>query len=166
MIALSSSAKIKAALSGIVSYPVISSYPTWRLDVQANPGTRWFPWHQEKYNDRFSDLGVTFWMPMHDVSPDLPSSTLYIKPGSHRYGMLATGRDKFDVVDSRASEFPELGLELKLGQAVVMSNFLLHRSGVINDPNGVRLSIQLRYDDANDKKWKTNGWPANFKIVG
>lgn len=145
--------------------PILSSYPTWRLDLHVNPPQRTFPWHQEKYHDLFSDRGVSIWAPLHAVSATLPSNTLWVKPGSHRFGVLRTGQDKFDIVDERVAGLRELPLNLEFGEAVLFSNLLLHRSGAITHPYGMRLSLQFRYDDLNDAEYRGQGWPANFKLV-
>lgn len=145
--------------------PVLSSYPTWRLDLAANPPERTFPWHQEKYHDLFSDAGVSVWIPLHDVSPVCLSDTLWVKPGTSACGLLQTGRDKFDIVDSRLAAHQSAGLTMAFGDIVIFSNLLAHRSGVLRDRNGMRISVQLRYDDVEDADYRRRGWPANFKIV-
>jgi hypothetical protein len=166
MITASVSSPVRACLAGVgLGDPVLSSYPTWRLDVGDNPERRWFPWHQEKYHREFSDTGVTIWVPMHAVGDAVPCQTIHVKPGSHRFGTVQYGESKFDIIDPRVADMPEVPVRLEFGQGVVFSNFLIHRSGVITDPAGLRMSLQLRYDDLADEEYKGRGWPANYRIV-
>ena len=151
-------------LAGIQN-PIVSSYPTWRLDVVNNDQKRWFPFHQDSYHERFSSTSVTVWFPLHDVAVDKPGSTLGVLPGAHKFGVLQLGKGKFDIVDERIKGFATHWLDLSRGQFVLFSNYLPHRSGVIKDPQGARLSVQLRYDDLLDPEYKSRGWPANFRIA-
>lgn len=48
---------------------------------------------------------------------------------------------------------------------VIFSNLLAHRSGPIETQGGMRLSLQLRYDDVEDEDYRSAYWPANFKII-
>lgn len=145
--------------------PIFSNYPTWRLDVVNNSKHRWFPWHQEKYHDRFSDTGVTLWAPLHKIGPETKASSICVKPGSHKLKKVELGTHKFIITDPRLNDFETVPVFLEFGQCVVFSNYLLHKSGIISDENGIRLSLQFRYDDLNDEEYRRAGWPSNYVIT-
>jgi len=165
MIATTFNEKIMAALKSIgLTNPALSSYPTWRLDLFNNTQNRWFPWHQENYHESFSDGGVTLWAPLHKVGQDQPSKSIFVKPGSHKFGTLDIGKNKFDIIDKRVENIPDQCVELEYGEGVLFSNYLVHKSGIIEQEGAMRFSIQLRYDDLDDKKYLENGWPQNYVI--
>jgi len=144
--------------------PVLSSYPTWRLDLYNNRKNRWFPWHQENYHESFSANGVTLWAPLHKVGESESAQSMYIKPGSHKFGTLVLGKNKFDVVDERVKGIKEECVELEYGEGIIFNNYVLHKSGIIQRENAVRLTVQFRFDDLEDTEYKNSGWPQNYKI--
>ena len=48
---------------------------------------------------------------------------------------------------------------MKLGQAVVFSEFLVHASGY-NVSNKIRFSVQLRFTDLLSKEYMLRGYPV------
>ena len=48
-------------------------------------------------------------------------------------------------------------IEMKVGQALVFSQFLVHRSGE-NKSDNIRFSVQLRYTDLADKEYAKNNY--------
>ncbi|MBX7148439.1 phytanoyl-CoA dioxygenase family protein [bacterium] len=148
-----------------VASPIASSYPTWRLDLSNNPPSRWFPWHQDSYHECFAGNSIVVWAPLHAVGPHTKNSSLLIKEGSHKNGVYECGKNKFDIIDTRIHDFKEVSLDLQFGDFVVFNSYIVHRSGIIKEAPGMRLSLQFRYDDIRDKEYKKKGWPKNFKIV-
>lgn len=166
MLRASSHPDLLQALSTLgLEDPIVSSYPTWRLDLSNNPPSRWFPWHQDNYHEFFSDNSVTVWSPLHLVGAQTKNSTLFFKKGSHANGVYKYGKNKFDIVDQRIHEFPEVTLDLNYGDFVAFNSSVVHRSGVITEAPGLRLSLQFRYDDLKDAAYKKKGWPRNFKFI-
>lgn len=166
MAAACSHPKMLEALNSLgLQTPLLSSYPTWRLDLCNNPHERWFPWHQDRYHDNFSNNSVTVWIPLFDVGPKMKSKSLGIKVGSHKLGVLETGATKFQITDRRFEELPEYELELKFGDFAVINSLVVHRSGVITEKPGMRMSLQFRYDDFDEPSYKKLGWPKNYRIV-
>ncbi len=166
MLSACSHPDLKKALNSIgVESPVISSYPTWRLDLSNNPPDRWFAWHQDKYHENFADNNITCWVPLNPVGAKTKNSTLVFKKGSHINGVYRYGKNKFDITDSRIHLFPEIDLDLNFGDFVMFNSLVVHRSGIITERPGMRLSLQFRYDDIQDPTYKQLGWPRNFRIT-
>ena len=90
---------------------------------------------------------------------------MYVKPRSHQFGTLEIGENKFDIADERVSELDEKCVELEYGQGIIFNNFLVHRSGVITQKGGARMSVQIRFDDLDDVEYSRRGWPQNYRIV-
>ncbi|PIR22573.1 MAG: hypothetical protein COV44_07175 [Deltaproteobacteria bacterium CG11_big_fil_rev_8_21_14_0_20_45_16] len=145
--------------------PIVSSYPTWRLDLYNNPQRRWFPWHQDSYHENFSENSVTVWIPLLNSGPETKGKGLVIKEGSHRIGIAQTGANKFEITDPRINDFKEVEHSLSFGDFVVLNSLVVHRSGVITEKPGMRLTLQFRYDDLEEPNYIAKGWPRNFSIV-
>lgn len=148
-----------------IQTPLLSSYPTWRLDLCNNPKERWFPWHQDRYHENFADNSVTIWIPLFSVGPQQKGKSLVIKVGSHKLGVLETGETKFTITDRRFESYPEKEVELHFGDFVVLNSLVVHRSGVITEHPGVRMTLQFRYDDLDEPNYRKSGWPRNYQII-
>jgi len=145
--------------------PIVSSYPTWRLDLYNNPEKRWFPWHQDRYHENFSENSITAWIPLLNSGPKTKAKGLVIKEGSHKIGIAQTGANKFEITDSRIHDFKDVEHSLSFGDFVVLNSLVVHRSGVIKDEPGIRLTLQFRYDDLEEPSYLAKGWPRNFSII-
>jgi hypothetical protein len=150
-----------------VQEPILSSYPAIRLDLGAQPAERNFQPHREMIEDLGSSNAVAFWIPLQEVSSGAPVGTLLIGPGSHRDEIAsAPGRGglKYQVADPAYFAEALHSVSLQAGEFVLFSFQTIHASGQMSDPDGLRGSIQLRFDDQADPDYASRGWPQNFSI--
>jgi len=137
--------------------PLIDSRPEVRTDM---PHDRQYiqPWHQDWRYGQGSLNSVSIWTALHDVT--VANGTIDVMPGTHRFGYLAcdelTNPRRFVILDPRIDEIPFTSAELTLGEAVIFSQFTVHRSGY-NASDKPRLSVQLRFSDFEEPKFIANG---------
>jgi len=86
---------------------------------------------------------IAIWIPFQEITEDI--GPLEIIKGSHKDGVFDDENDSLDE-----SEF--FSVPMKIGEALVFSQFLLHRSGK-NRSNKIRFSLQIRINDLSQKEW-------------
>lgn len=101
---------------------------------------------------------VTVWIALTDVSKyNFP---LEIMPGSHLGGL------REGVVNGSVLEIPDVGvftgLECKAGDVVVMSGFLVHRTG---KGTGFRIAVSQRFENAAEPTFIERGYPCAQKRI-
>jgi len=117
------------------------------------------PWHQDSsYFEPFCDdsLIVIAWVPLVDATVE--NGCLYVIPGSHKGEILKHGlheSGKYLEIKEDVSEDIKVPCEVPKGGVLLMTNKLIHGS-FKNSTNGVRWSMDLRYQSAN--------LPTNAKI--
>lgn len=140
--------------------PMISTRPEVRTDMPKDQQYMQ-PWHQDWRYGQGSLNAITTWTPLHDVSVE--NGAVEVMPGTHRMGYLETTElsdpRRFLVTDARTEGLPHLPVELRAGQTVVFSQFLLHRSG-FNRTDRPRLTVQCRFSDFRDSAFVANGFPT------
>lgn len=112
-----------------------------------NDDERLYQAHQDIAYLPYSKNSVTMWIPLQDVSLEL--GPLEVIPGSHKkFGLIHySGVDVKQIkLDESFDEDDFIPLPVKAGEAIVFSNFLVHRSGR-NRGDKMRLSFQLRFND-------------------
>jgi phytanoyl-CoA hydroxylase len=140
--------------------PMISTRPEVRTDM---PGDVDYmqPWHQDWRYGQGSINSVTFWLPFQDVSSE--NGTIDVMPGSHLLGYLETEElsnpRRFSIVDRRIQGLPYEPVVMELGEAIVFSQLLVHRSG-FNRSGLPRLTMQMRFTDYAEQRFLENGFPA------
>jgi phytanoyl-CoA hydroxylase len=140
--------------------PIISTRPEVRTDM---PGDSHYmqPWHQDWRYGQGSVNSVTFWLPFQDV--DIENGTIDVMPGSHLLGYLEVEELKdprrFSIVDPRIEELPYEPVVMELGEVIVFSQLLVHRSG-FNRSGLPRLTMQMRFTDSAEPRFLENGFPA------
>lgn len=116
-------------------HAAISLFRAMIMNNPAGQGTI-MPWHQDGGNvwalDR--DPLVTIWVALDDATPK--NGCMDCIPGSHRLGLLSLYGSI--VSDEHVRQYcpPDLvhPLEVKAGHAVLIHNWLIHRSGVNPSP--------------------------------
>ena len=119
-----------------------------------------FRWHQDSqyYGEATQHLHVvSVWIPLVDV--DEENGCLHVIPGSHKWGLLKSERDRIDHV--RTLEDVEergtpISLPMKQGDVLFIPNLLFHMSEA-NTTRSVRWSLDLRYVEPSDSKELTEG---------
>ena len=124
------------------------------MNKPANKGTP-LPWHQ--------DVGVgwgldtnpihTVWTALDDATPE--TGCMQIVPGSHQLGIL--NPEFYTSEEDQATYCTDdkvEDLEVRAGEAILLHNWLLHRSGV-NNTSRPRRAFSIAFMDGATKNVKT-----------
>jgi hypothetical protein len=105
--------------------------------------------HQDWRSMQGSLNSVVIWIPLVDINKDL--GALEILPGSHLDGLRTDHVENgFGIVAlSKEEEDKLISIEIKTGDALLFSCFLIHQSGN-NITNKPRWSCHFRYNDLED----------------
>jgi ectoine hydroxylase-related dioxygenase (phytanoyl-CoA dioxygenase family) len=140
--------------------PMISTRPEVRTDMPGDDQYRQ-PWHQDWRYGQGSVNSVTIWCPLHDTTVE--NGTIDVMPGSHLMGYLETQElsnpRRFEIVDDRIDSEEYGPAELNFGEAILFSQFLVHRSGH-NRSGKPRVTTQQRFTDGAEPRFVANGLPA------
>lgn len=119
------------------------------------------PPHQDWRSMQGSLNSVVLWITLTDLP--MPLGPVDFIPGSHKWGLLETEEDSWfrHIDDERLTEDKWTTSELKAGDAVLFSQFLVHRSGN-NVTDNIRWSMQMRYNDALEKTFMERLYPHPF----
>ena len=146
------------ALPSISTRPVIH-YMADRLKIPG--GYQKTPPHQDWRSVQGSVDGITVWTPLYDVGLD--DYPLEIIPGSHVRGLLDSVPDmpNYRVPAEHYSEADFQPLELKAGDAVIFSAFLLHRTGEAGGER-VRVSLSFRFNNVAEPHFVRRNYPNPY----
>ena len=140
----------------------VSIFRAMFMNKPAEQGTV-LPWHQ--------DVGVgwgvdnnptmTVWTAL-DVAT-VENGCMQVVPGSHKHGVITEGH--FPSAEQLAEYAPpgsEIDLEAEAGEAILLNNLLLHRSGV-NSTGQARRAFSIAYMDGASRSVRTGeGYPMIF----
>ncbi|MBN9387259.1 MAG: phytanoyl-CoA dioxygenase family protein [Chloroflexi bacterium] len=141
----------------------ISIFRAMIMNKPAGQGT-YLPWHQDGGDvwklDR--DPLVTIWVALDPAKVE--NGCVEVIPGSHKLGLLSTYGSTINDEDAVRYCLPEqrLSLEVESGHALLMHNWLIHRSGV--NPSGApRRAFTACYMDGRSLNTLTgNHFPLVF----
>jgi len=109
--------------------------------------------HQDWRSMQGSLNAVVIWIPLIDINAEL--GALEILPGSHRDGLrtdhIEQGFGMVSLTDAENDRM--LSIEVKTGDALLFSSFLIHQSGE-NVTDNPRWSCHFRYNDLEDPTFK------------
>lgn len=116
--------------------------------------------HQDWRSMQGSLDAIVVWVPLTDI--DVSLGALEVLPGSHRLGLL----DASEVVNAfgRADGIDESGfvpVEVGQGDALLLSAFLVHRSGTNVTPS-IRWSCHFRFNNLAEPTFVERGFPNSF----
>jgi hypothetical protein len=121
---------------------------------------RVFP-HQDWRSMQGSLDSVVIWIPLVDLPANL--GPLEVVPGSHLDGLVTSevvsGFGKVDDDYLRGKEFRSLACSV--GDMVVFSSFLVHRSGTNSSPE-IRWSCHFRYNNLAEPTFIKRGYPHPY----
>lgn len=153
----------KAICAGMYgAHAAVSIFRAMVMNKPAGHGTL-LPWHQDGGTvwqlDR--DPLVTIWVALDDAN--IANGCMDAVRGSHRLGLLSTQGSTLTEDAVRAHCPPELTvpLEVKAGHAVLMHNWLIHRSGLNTSP-APRRAFTMCCMDARTRNLLTG---AHFPVV-
>lgn len=132
----------------------VSIFRSMFMNKPAKNGTI-LPWHQDigKGWGINTTPTTTVWTALDDATVE--SGCMQIVPGSHKLGIL---NEKHLTSDEDQDKYcaPEkvMNLEVRAGDAVLINNLILHRSGV-NTTDNARKALSIAYMDAATINVKT-----------
>lgn len=113
--------------------------------------------HQDWRSMQGSLNSMVIWIPLMDIS--IKEGALEILPRSHKYGLLTnrmySGFGMVDVSAEQENQF--IPIEVKAGDALIFSSFLIHRSGD-NSSKKPRWSCHFRYNDLSEPTFINRGY--------
>lgn len=149
---------LSAASTAKIERPQMAARPIVRCDMPDDPEHE-FDQHQDYVYNWGSRNSITIWIPLQDTPAEM--GALKIVPGSHKRGVLPSTE-----TGHLAHPYPEddfITVPVRLGEALVFSQLLVHRSGH-NTTDRCRFSIQLRYNDLADPHYIERKWYINERI--
>ncbi len=130
----------------------VSIFRAMFMNKPAGKGT-YLPYHQDAGSqwqlDR--DPDITVWTALDEATE--ANGCVQVIPGSHKLGLLSE-RGHTITPEQEAEHAPEAKsrfLEVEAGEAILLHNLLLHRSG-INKTNNSRRAFSVCYMDASIRR--------------
>jgi hypothetical protein len=107
---------------------------------------------------------ITMWIPFFDVSEK--QFPLEVIPGTHKLGLLE-GRLVQNALEVSPDLYKEEGfvtLPARKGDVILMSGFLIHRTGLKNC-SGLRIASSTRYENCYEPTFVERGYPCAYQRV-
>lgn len=161
---LMSNPKIVDAVESLLG-PEIFSNPVYNVRPKV-PGVAAgaVPWHQDKsyWPDANANPVITVWIPLVDSTHE--NGCLHLIPRTHKKRAIAHGHEGYsgtkylelptDYIEKRKAEI--IALPMSAGSAVLFNDRLIH-SSTPNRSNGVRWSVDLRYQPTSQDPMPQHG---------
>ena len=145
-----------------IKIPAFTSKPLVRVYMPNNIGTAKTVPHIDYPSHRGSSNAVTVWFPLQNLNAE--SGTLRILPGSHKIkttlGSIKDNTIKRIDITKRNYDSKMIDVKIKSGEAIVISQFLIHSSGN-NVSDKIRFSIDCRFNDLEDKTYALRKYYVN-----
>ncbi len=141
--------------------PAVSIFRAMFMNKPAEHGTV-LPWHQDIGAGWGLDRNpiITVWTALDDAT--VANGCMQIVPGTHKLGVVNPGHFVTEADQARYIQDREIvDLEVPAGEAILLHNFLFHRSGV-NQTVGPRRALSTAYMDAATSDVKTG---QTFPVV-
>jgi len=120
------------------------------------------PLHQDWRSMQGSLDSVAVWVPLIDVNKDLGALDIIV--GSHKRGLLETKQDSwFRRIEDDIDENEIKCVDMKAGDAMFFSTFLIHRSGE-NITDQIRWTMQFRFNNINESTYIERNFPYPYII--
>jgi phytanoyl-CoA hydroxylase len=161
---LGTDSKITGILKELgLEFPIISVRPSMLFNSRylAKKEEYWkLGAHQDWRSSQGSLDSITVWFPLVDA--DAAIGALQVIPESHKLGLLESESVSYygKIIDDFSDE-NYLQLEFEIGDVLLFSSFLVHRSG-INCTESIRWSVQLRYNNLAEPTFIERGFPNPF----
>lgn len=139
----------------------VSVFRAMFMNKPANQGTV-LPWHQDIGEGWGLDQNpiVTVWTALDDAVPE--NGCMEVVPGSNNLGILNPGHYVSEEdQEKHASEDKVTHLQAEAGEAILLHNWLMHRSG-INKTGSPRRALSVAYMDSSTRKMRTG---QTFPVV-
>ncbi len=154
---LSSSKKILNIVKKFqINSPHHGTRPYIRADFPNDKKYSFFDLHQDFPYNNHSLNSLVVWIPLQNTG--IKEGCLRVSKKSHKRRKIYK-TDK-NLIIKKKNSFRLEDVELKLGQALIFSEFLVHTSGS-NISDKIRFSVQLRFTDLSKKEYMLRGYPVN-----
>ena len=161
---LMSNPKILDAVEALIG-PELFSNPVYNVRPKVpKVAAGAVPWHQDKsyWPDANANPVITVWIPL--VDSNLENGCLHLIPGTHQKRVVAHGQEGYsgtsylalpdEYIEKRKREI--IALPMSAGSAVLFNDRLIH-SSTPNHSNGVRWSVDLRYQPTDQDPMPGHG---------
>ena len=146
-----------------IKVPAYTSNYVYRVSMPNNEGTSKTKRHIDYPSHRGSKNALTFWFPLQDT--DKKNGTLKIYPRSHKIKTYSGSLKKDLIIRKNLSgtkyEKNMININLKAGQAIMFSHFMIHESGD-NTSNTIRFTVEFRLNDLADKPYAKRNYYTNY----
>lgn len=126
-----------------------------------------YPAHQDWRGSQGSLNSVVIWCCLKDIRQE--HGPLEFIKGSHRWGLLDADDANYVTVPQIKQDISEDQWEsagpMQVGDVVLFSTFLVHRSGKIDGDN-VRWSVSFRYTDIGEEDYINRGFVEPYAYRG
>jgi ectoine hydroxylase-related dioxygenase (phytanoyl-CoA dioxygenase family) len=144
--------------------PVIAVRPAMQFNsrfLSKDGSTHWkLGSHQDWRTGQGSLDSLVLWFPL--VPADAALGALQIIPGSHTRGLMAANTTGYaGSIQEELKEEDFVQTEYELGDLLLFSAFLIHRSGN-NVTRNIRWSVQLRYNNLAEPTFIERGYPMPY----
>ena len=144
-------------------FPTIAVRPAMQFNSRylSKGGSHWkLGAHQDWRTGQGSLDSVVLWFPLVDCNADLGS--LQIIPASHTDGLMKADTSGYTgSIQEEIEEEKYVQTEFEVGDLLIFSAFLIHRSGE-NITKNIRWSIQLRYNNIAEPTFRERGFPMPY----
>lgn len=127
----------------------VAAFRAMFMNKPAYQGTL-LPWHQDRWSYLDRDPLITIWTALDPAL--VANGCVEVIPGSHTWGLLNSEHVSGFLTEEQAvqvsSSEKSVYLELKAGEAVLLHNWLLHRSDT-NSTDRARRAFSTCYMDAH-----------------
>jgi phytanoyl-CoA hydroxylase len=142
--------------------PVICTRPVIYFNTRKLARTEAYyktPPHQDWRSMQGSLNAMVVWIPLVDI--DEPLGALRVIPGSHREGLCESQPDEWYRHIEGVSDGDFLSVEVRAGDALFFSAFLIHASGD-NTTDAIRWSCHFRYNDLAEMTYVARNYPSPY----
>lgn len=144
-------------------FPMIAVRPSMQFNSRflSKGGTHWkLGAHQDWRTGQGSLDSVVLWFPM--INCDEALGSLQVIPGSHKTGLMQADTSGYaGSIQENINEADYVQTEFEMGDLLIFSAFLIHRSGD-NVTDNIRWSIQLRYNNMTEATFQERGFPMPY----
>ena len=140
--------------SPVISYTPLILFNSKHLDHYNTPP------HQDWRSMQGSLDSVVIWVALQDIEDGFGNIELI--PCSHTSGLMKTEKDDwFRSISISNLKKKFISFDIKKGDAIVFSTFLIHQTG-INNKNDIRWSLQFRFNNLDEKSFIKRGYPDPY----
>lgn len=149
-----------------VTTPMVPTGPVVHLqadELRLPGGYHGLGAHQDWPSMQGSLDAVIVWVPL--VPVDERTNPVEVVDGSHLRGLLpgVEGPNELVVDPDVLVDVSWTPVTADPGDVVVMSSWLVHRSGGTGTAGRLRLACSLRFDNADEPTWRDRGYPTAYR---